>query len=78
MKTHRCEELLTRNKENFDRVRIRYWFRYNSSLPNEVEKRWYLDEIEEDYDWDTTFTIPVCEIKYCPFCGEELNNEKER
>lgn len=73
IKTHRCEKLLKHNKENFDKVRIRYGFRHSSSLPHEKEKKWYLDTIEEDWDYDVTYTKPICAIQYCIFCGENLS-----
>lgn len=69
--THRCEQLLKHN-EDFDKVSIQYRYRYNTRLPYEETKKWYLRRLETDFDWGSTYMGTVTWIEYCPYCGIKL------
>ena len=76
IKTHRCEQLLKRNKNaNGLNVAIRYGKMYSSPYGVQ-ENRWWLDTIQCDLDYDATWMSPACSIIFCPFCGEKLNESE--
>ena len=76
IKTHRCEQLLERNKTAGGlNVAIRYGQKYGRPYEEENNK-WWLDHIEFDLDWDSTWMSPVCTIIFCPFCGKKLNESE--
>lgn len=73
MKTHRCKELLEYNNNDFRKVFIRYGKEHDFDVPNN-KIGWWLNHKAYDAEWDSEYTEIVCEIKYCPFCGEELKS----
>lgn len=76
MKTHRCKELLEYNKNNHIPVAIRYekWFK-DFDINNDYHS-WILSNLKwNDEDWDIKYMTSCCRIKYCPFCGEKLNDK---
>ena len=70
IKTHRCKELLEYNKNNYKPCAIRYepW------MWNE-KPTWILSSLETDNEYDTTFMFHSAKIKYCCFCGKNLEKE---
>lgn len=71
--SHRCNELLEYNKNTSTKVCIRKVVK-----PDVVDKTlhkdgWCLYCTEDDMDYDVVHLIEVGEIKYCPYCKEELN-----
>lgn len=75
MITHRCKELLEYNKNSHIPVAIRYekWFK-NLDINNDYPS-WILSNLEWDSeDWYVKYMTNCCRIKYCPFCGEKLND----
>lgn len=76
IKTHRCEQLLERNKNaNGLNVAIRYGQKHDRPYEDE-SPTWWLDHLEFDLDWDSTWMSPVCTIFYCPFCGKNLDESE--
>lgn len=72
IKTHRCEQLLKNNQDPMeDTLAIRYGLRYDHPYDREGEK-WWLDDLNIDFDYDATWMSPVCAIVFCPFCGKNL------
>ena len=70
MKTHRCDESL-KNK-----VSIRYRKAHEGWNINKNDyMAWRLFENAYDCDYGSHYQSHVAEIKYCPFCGEELKGE---
>ena len=67
MKTHRCEGSL----KNF--ISIRYSNKYKNIITEDNTEVWRLFENAYDYDYGSHYQHDIAEIKYCPFCGEELN-----
>lgn len=65
--THRCNELLEYNKDNFKPCAVQFdrWF-FNE------DRCWILKALETDFEWDSTFMWNTAKITYCPFCGEKL------
>lgn len=59
--TNRCKTSLTAG------VSIRFQKTMFDDKP-----RWRLMYPYEDIDYMTTYLTNVCEIKYCPFCGQKL------
>lgn len=79
IKTHRCKQLLERNKDykNGAPIRIFYGCRFWCYNPETSEKAWWLDVLQHDFDYDTNFMTTVGKIDYCPCCGiflEEVEN----
>lgn len=73
IKTHRCKELLEYNKNNYKPCAIQY-----GSLLNYFKENppcWVLKSLEwSSGEWDIQWMGGVARIKYCPFCGKELEN----
>ena len=61
MKTHRCKESLRQE------ISIRF-----------EDGKWWLNKIETNWDWaEIQFYLKrQFEIKYCPFCGYELEESE--
>ena len=70
MKTHRCEGSLKA------KVSIRYSHRYPKWSNQGDKVTWRLFQLEIDSEYDTKYLSHVSEIKFCPFCGEELKIER--
>lgn len=75
--THRCEQLLEHNLISYPNVSIRYGYRYDNENTWYSSKQWFLDKLESDNDWGHSFMFPVTDIKFCPFCGKELEHVEE-
>ena len=76
IKTHRCEQLLERNKDAHGlNVAIRYGKMFSSPYGIQ-ENRWWLDAMHWDSEWDAKWMSPTCDITFCPFCGENLNESE--
>ena len=74
--THRCDILLYHNSSTNNKVAIRYGYKFKTNYHNE-KKKWWLDSLQTDNEWDTTYMIPIVHIYFCPFCGKELNDVEE-
>lgn len=70
MRTHRCEGSL-KNK-----VSIRYTkqYRYINALYD--YEAWRLFELRIDFEYDSKYLSHISEIKFCPYCGKELEEVK--
>lgn len=70
MKSHRCKEILKYNENTYKPCCIRYepWL-YNE------KPTWILSSLETDNEWDSTFMWHTAKIKYCCFCGKNLEEE---
>ena len=70
MHTHRCDGSL-KNK-----VSIRYTkqYRYINDLCD--YEAWRLFKLQIDSEYDTKYLSHVSEIKFCPYCGKELEKEE--
>lgn len=74
--SHRCQELLHYNENNLP-VFIRYGWRYMHSQNVPSEKRgWHLYSVETDDETWRNYSYYIATIKYCPFCGQELEMKK--
>ena len=76
MSTHRCKNLLERNK-NYkfgSPMCIKYGYQFDNPYneKNENYKGWWLNYLEF-VDWDFKYMTPIGAIDYCPFCGVKLN-----
>ena len=65
MKTHRCKGSL----EQYISIRLCNPYEGFTALS---KFGWWLLKARYDFDYDTYFLQPICEIKHCPFCGEKL------
>lgn len=72
MKTHRCEGLLHCDVDN---PSIRYYNPYSNVKADWAVEGWWLHTLETDWDYDYTGLLPLFRIKYCPFCGERLEEQ---
>ncbi len=68
MITHRCMGSLKA------RVSIRYEKGWNFKDGRDA---WWMYQPLYDYEWDTTVLTTVAEIRFCPFCGQKLEEPKE-
>ena len=70
MKSHRCKEILEYNEKTYKPCCIRYepWL-YNE------KPIWILSSLETDSEWDSTYMWHTAKIKYCCFCGKNLEEE---
>lgn len=69
MKTHRCKGSLK------SELSIRYCKQYkNWDIQGDYET-WRLSKAEYDSEYGVKYLSNVTEIKYCPFCGEELKGD---
>lgn len=66
MKTHRCESSLKNG------VSIRFTFHSEFMRQDNDKETWRLFNYVPNYDYNCVSSYPIAEIKYCPFCGEEL------
>ena len=62
--THRCEGSLRR------RCSIRKWLR--KDWPTRRAGVWTLSVLELDVEWDYWHMHGVADIRFCPWCGKEL------
>ena len=79
MSTHRCKNLLERNK-NYkfgSPMCIKYGYQFDNPYneKNGNYKGWWLNYLEWSSDWDIEYMTPIGAIDYCPFCGVKLNVE---
>lgn len=65
MKTHRCQGSL----EQY--ISIRLCDPY-AGIPMLSKYGWWLLKIQHDFDYDSYYLQPICEIDSCPFCGKKL------
>lgn len=72
---HRCEQLLNHNRELNDIVRIRYGWKFSNKYQDNETKKWWLESLEIDFDWDTKYWNNTTNIEFCPFCSEKLELE---
>lgn len=73
-KTHRCTQLLEHNQQNkHTTIRIYYGklFRWKENEP----KKWCLEQLRWDSEWDTRYMSYVCNVNYCPMCGVRLDED---
>lgn len=71
-KGHRCEQLLNHNIELNDVIRIRYGWQFDKYHQDNETKKWWLESLEIDFDWDINYWNNVTNIEFCPFCSEKL------
>ena len=70
MKTHRCEGSLA------NEVSSRYCKKFSIiDYPGDYEA-WRLFKLQIDSEYDTKYLSHVSEIKFCPYCGKELEKEE--
>lgn len=69
MKTHRCEGSLG----NY--ISIRYGKQYKNIIQEDDIETWRLFENTYDWEYGSHYQHCIAEIKYCPFCGEELKGD---
>lgn len=67
MKTHRCKELLEKNKisEKGLITRIRYGHNYGDI------QGWWLEYLDS-FCLENSYMSTICLIQYCPYCGMKL------
>lgn len=70
MRTHRCEGSL-KNK-----VSIRYTKQYRHINALYDYEAWRLFELRIDFEYDSKYLSHISEIKFCPYCGKELEEVK--
>ena len=70
MRTHRCEGSL-KNK-----VSIRYTKQYRHINALYDYEAWRLFELRIDFEYDSKYLSPISQIKFCPYCGKELEEVK--
>ena len=66
IKNHRCEGSLNAH------VSINYGDPYEFMCNPGQNLGWWLIDHPLDFEYDCVLNTPICKIKYCPFCGEEL------
>ena len=71
MRTHRCEGSLK------NEVSIRYTkqYRYINALYD--YEAWRLFKLRIDSEYDSKYLSHISEIKFCPYCGKELEGVKD-
>lgn len=80
MSTHRCKNLLERNK-NYkfgSPICIKYGYQFDNPYneKNGNYKGWWLNYLEwSREDWDIQYMTPIGVVDYCPFCGVKLDVE---
>ena len=68
--THRCNELLKYNNNNYKPCAIQFdkCFQYDNK-----PREWILRTLEmSEEDWDIKYLQNAARISYCPFCGKKL------
>ena len=71
--THRCNELLQYNNDNYKPCAIQFdkWFSFFDY--DDDHRTWILKTVEtNEEDWDIKYLTNVARVRFCPFCGEEL------
>ena len=71
IRTHRCEGSLK------NEVSIRYTkqYRYINALYD--YEAWRLFKLRIDSEYDSKYLSHISEIKFCPYCGKELEEVKD-
>jgi len=71
MRTHRCEGSLK------NEVSIRYTKQYRHINALYDYEAWRLFKLRIDSEYDSKYLSHISEIKFCPYCGKELEEVKD-